>query len=66
MTRFLPASVVLASWATYEAAVKEVADWLAAEKGIARIDEANRKLRGGQLKRARKYFKDFLNVEPPP
>jgi hypothetical protein len=66
MTRFLPASVVMASWAIYEATLKEVADWLAADKGIASIDDASHKLRGGQLKRARKYYKDFLNVELHP
>lgn len=63
MTRFLPASVVMASWAIYEAAVKEVSDWLRAKKQIASMDDKSLNLRGGLQKRARKYFKDHLHVE---
>ena len=66
MTRFLPASVVIASWAIYEAAVKEVSDWLSARKQIASMDDRSLKLRGGLQKRARKYFKDHLHVELHP
>lgn len=66
MTRFLPASVVTASWAIYEAAVKEVAEWLRTEKQIPAMDDKSLKLRGGMLKRARKYYTDFLNLELHP
>ena len=66
MTRFLPASVVLASWAIYEAAVKEIAEWLRAEKNIPSMDDRSLGLRGGLQARARKYFEDHLNVELHP
>lgn len=63
LTRFLPAGVVLASWAIYEATVKEIADYLSAEKQLGLRMSGGR---GGLLKQVRKYFKDSLGFELHP
>ena len=63
MTRFLPASVLMASWAIYEATVKEVTDYIREERQIPAQKPGGR---GGLLKQTRKYFKDSLSFELHP
>ncbi len=57
-TRFLASSAFVAIWASYEAAVRRFAQYLATKKGATDMPRRN----GTFVARARKYFSNVLGV----